>query len=75
MILFAAFAGAIGVMNAWRMKPVYREIEVLLSIALGVAGSEAAYYHIGVQAQRWFVAAMAAVVLAAGVRWLGSRST
>jgi len=74
MIPFAAFAAVIGVMNSWRIKPVYREIEVLLSIVFGIAASEAAYYHVGAQSQRWFAVALVAAGLAALIRWLGSRS-
>ena len=73
MVPFVAVAAMIGFMNAWRMKPVYRELEVLLTVAFGIAGTEAAAYHVGVQAQRWGLAAAVFAVLAAAIRWFGRR--
>ena len=68
---FVIFAGLIGVWNGRQMRPVLRETYVLLALLFGVAGSEAAAYHVGVQADRWFAVAMVAVGLS-GVLWFVS---
>jgi len=70
MIPFVAVAGAIGFSNARRMRPVYRELEVLLTLAFGLAAAEGAAWHTGVQAERWFAALVVTVVLTAVVWWL-----
>lgn len=66
--LFVVFAGLIGLWNGRQMRPILRELCVFLALLFGVAASEAAAYHVGIQANRWFVIAMIAAV-SSGVLW------
>ena len=68
---FVIIAGLIGVWNGRQMRPVLRETYMLLTVLFGVAGSEAAAYHVGIQANRWSAVAMIAVGLS-GILWFVS---
>jgi hypothetical protein len=72
-IIFGVFAGAIGLWNARRMRPILRELSILLSILFGVAASEAAAFHVGVQAGRWFAIGVIALLAAAGLQFLNEK--
>jgi hypothetical protein len=66
---FVVFTGLIGVWNARQMRPILRELYVLCALLFGVAASEAAAFHVGVQANRWGAITVIAVALS-GVLWL-----
>lgn len=60
---FVVFAGLIGIWNGRQMRPILRELYIVFVLLFGVAASEAAEFHVGVQASRWFVVAMVTVAL------------
>lgn len=70
-LLFVLFVGLIGVWNARRMRPILRELYVLFLLLFGVAASEAAAFHVGVQAARWGAIAVIAIALS-GVVWFAN---
>jgi len=74
IIIFAAIAGLIGLMNVWRAGPIYRTLSVFCAVATGIAGGEAAAYHVGLQSQRWFTVAMLMVIILNFIFWLARKS-
>jgi len=66
--IFVLFAGAIGVWNGYRMQPILRELYIVLTVAFGLAASEAAAFHTGIQADRWFAMGMLALAFS-GIVW------
>jgi hypothetical protein len=71
---FVIGAGLIGAWNARLMRPSFRALCILLSLLFGVAASEAAAIHVGMQANRWGAVAFLAIALVGVLnlvrRWL-----
>jgi hypothetical protein len=70
---FIAFCIFIGVQRAYSMRPVLRELTVLTALLIGVAAAEAAAFHTGIQAVRWFVLAIIPTVFLGALSLLSSR--
>jgi hypothetical protein len=70
---FVVFVGLIGVWNGRQMQPILRELYVLLTLLFGVAASEAAEFHVGIQANRWGVVGIMAVASAGFIWFLNIR--
>ena len=74
--IFVIFAGLLGAWNARRIQqPVLRALCVLLIVLFGVAASEAAAFHAGIQADRWGAAAFLAAGSAGVVWFVSARAT
>ena len=73
--VFVFFAGVIGVINGYRMRPILRELYILCTIGIGIAGSEAAAFHTGVQGSRWFALGIASLALSGFVWFLNGKCT
>lgn len=71
---YIIFAGFIGVLSAFRTPSPFRELTVILAICFGFAGSQAASFHTGIQAERWFAIGMLCALLATAT-WLAARAT
>jgi hypothetical protein len=63
------FIAAIGMLNAYRLRPIFREVYLVLAIVFAVAAGETVAFHAGVQASRWFTIAAVTFALS-GVVWL-----
>lgn len=70
---FVCFAAYIAFKNSGNIRPFFREIYFVLVIAFAVSGGEAAGWHMGLQAERWFGAAMVCVALSYAVAFIGAR--
>ena len=72
---FVIGVGLIGAWNARLMRPGFRTLCILLLLLFGVAASQAAAIHVGMQANRWGAVAFLAVALVSVLslvsRWLG----
>lgn len=73
MLVFVGFAAYIAFKNSGNIRPVFREVYFLLFIAFAVAGGEAAAWHVGLQAERWFGAAMVCVAVSYAVAFVGAK--
>ena len=74
MIPFIAFAAVIGVLNSWRASLPQRVHAVLTTVLTAFCWAEAAAFHIGIEAQRWFAASVGVLVLSGIVAHLMRRS-
>lgn len=54
-IVFILFAAAIGLWNTYRMGIFWCSIFTTIAAGFGFAASQGAEFHVGVQAQRWFI--------------------
>ena len=72
---FAGFAAYIAFKNSGSIRPFFRELYFLLVIAFAVSAGEAAGWHVGLQAERWFGAAMVCVALSYAVAFVGAKKT
>lgn len=70
-VIFALFAVGIAVANARQMRPIFRELYVALVLGFAIAAGEAAAFHTGPQAERWFGVAVVFIALSGGAWWLG----
>jgi hypothetical protein len=68
---FVVFVGLIGLWNARQMRPIFREGYLFFTLLFGVAASEAAAFHVGVQANRWGAIAVICFLFS-GVCWFVS---
>jgi hypothetical protein len=71
---FIAVAILIGVMNAWRMKPLSKVVEILSAAIFGFAGAEGVQLGGGVQTDRWFAVSLIVGIVAYCICWLDSKS-
>jgi hypothetical protein len=72
-VVLVIFGVGIGVWNGHRMPPVLREVYVSLLLFSSVAAAQAAAFHVGPQAPRWFALAALSGALSAGVFSLNGR--
>jgi uncharacterized membrane protein YfcA len=72
-ITMVILTGAAGVWTGYKVRAVLRELYVLLVLCFAVAAAQAAAFHVGPQAPRWFNVAVLSGVLSAGVLSLNRR--
>lgn len=70
---FTGFAAYIAFKNSGNIRPFFREVYFLLFLAFAVSAGEAAGWHVGLQAERWFGAAMVCVALSCAVGFIGAK--
>lgn len=72
-IPFIGFAMAIAVWRSYRSGIGWCIADTILVAAFAFAASEAAAYHVGIQANRWFTLAIVPLVATALLYWLRTR--
>ncbi len=75
MIPFSLIATYAAVRQIGNVKPVFRELFFVLVLTCSVAGGEAAAWHVGPQAERWFAVAMALAMLSGAAAFIGVRKS
>ena len=72
-LLFMVFGIVAGLWYGYKLRPVLRFLYALLVLLSVAAAAEAAAFHIGPQAPRWFALAVLSAALSAGVFSLDGR--